>query len=49
MSNYWYKTYIEYCPICGHEEKHKERQYSEKPININKLTEFKEVYDYCER
>jgi uncharacterized Zn finger protein (UPF0148 family) len=28
---YWYKTYIDYCPVCGKEEVTKERQYTPKP------------------
>ena len=25
--NYWYKYFVFYCPVCGHEDKYKERVY----------------------
>lgn len=32
---YWYKIDIYYCVLCGKENKLKERQYLEKPKDIN--------------
>lgn len=43
---YWYKTTINLCPVCGREQKYRERQYAfPKPPNTVVV---KEVYDWCE-
>lgn len=46
---YWYKTFIQYCPVCGREafKETKERQYSPKPEDPSERTSIKEIYDYC--
>ena len=45
---YWYKTFVHFCPVCGHEDWYKERQYSEKPKERNKRIEWEEHYDWCD-
>jgi len=37
---YWYKIYIEECVVCGKQDKYKERQYSEKPKDPQKIINF---------
>ncbi len=45
-NKYWYKTTINFCPVCGRESKTKERQYVfPKPLNT---IVFKQVYDWCD-
>lgn len=45
---YWYLTEIHVCPICSKEIKYKQRQYTEKPKDLNDRTKVVHVYDYCE-
>lgn len=44
---YWYKFYIEYCPVCGQERKDKQRVYGVKPKDYKKIYIVTEKYDYC--
>lgn len=46
--NYYYKTTIWYCPLCGKEDKFRERIYAKKPKDISKRIIIQEVYDYCD-
>jgi len=48
MKKYWYKFYINYCPVCGSEDKWKERQYTKKPKDGAKRYEVRERYDWCD-
>jgi hypothetical protein len=45
---YWYKTYIEECPVCGRSDQYKERQYTEKPEDYLDRVKVYQRYDYCE-
>lgn len=45
--SYWYKFTTLYCPVCGREEKYKERQYTEKPEDNLERHVFEDRYDWC--
>ena len=49
MKKYWYLFIITECPLCGNGEKYKERQYTEKPSDIEDRYYYKQVYDHCEQ
>lgn len=40
---YWYYTEIEYCVLCGHENKYRERRYTPKPENPSERTVVRET------
>jgi hypothetical protein len=40
----WYEIFIEVCPVCGDEQKYRERRHGQKPENPYHITE---IYDYC--
>ena len=45
---YWYKYTTFYCPVCGHEDRYKERVYNEfKPKEYYKRHILTECYDNC--
>lgn len=41
---YWYQTTIEFCPVCGSEDRYRERVYEKPEVPII----LKEHYDWCE-
>lgn len=44
---YWYYiTYYE-CPVCGSGGSYRERQYTEKPEDVEQRVERQERYDHC--
>lgn len=43
----WYKFTHICCPVCMNETVHKERQYTDKPIDYYKRHEYIERYDAC--
>jgi hypothetical protein len=43
MMKHWYKTTIYFCPVCGKEDKVRERTYT-KPESIELI----ERYDWCD-
>ena len=47
MNRYWYKTYIRECPLCGYEDKTKERQHTEKPENYEDRIERTYIAYHC--
>lgn len=45
---YWYKFYIEECPLCGRGHSYKERVYDiPKPTDINDRYHYSQPYDWC--
>jgi hypothetical protein len=44
---YWYKLYVQVCPVCGKEDSWKERCYTPKPESPEERISYKEIYDYC--
>ena len=48
MKEHWYKITIHYCPLCGKEDKYRERIYGEKPKDHNERYVIKEYWDYCD-
>lgn len=44
---YHYIFTTEYCPVCGHEKKYKERASGKNPKDFDKTHKFVEIYDYC--
>jgi hypothetical protein len=45
MKKYWYKEYVDCCPVCCREDRWKERVYGEKPKAIEFRTEW--TYHMC--
>lgn len=44
---YWYKLTIHYCPVCGSEDRYRERQFTPRPADRMKRIEWHDYYDYC--
>lgn len=44
---YWYYTDIYYCPLCGTEDKFREKRYDERPIEWTERNHVIEKWDYC--
>ena len=44
---YWYKTFIEECPVCGGTKKWKMRVIGKKPKNAYKRVLYEQKYDQC--
>ena len=44
---YWYHTTYFHCPVCGREDKMRERRYTKKPKSFMDRWEFLEEYDNC--
>lgn len=46
--SHYYKIEIDFCPICGSENKTRTRVYGEKPTEPEKRYAVIERYDYCD-
>lgn len=44
---YWYSFHEYYCPLCGDGEKHRVREYGEKPKDPKLIYFSYEFYDWC--
>jgi len=45
---YWYLTMVFWCPICGNEDRYRERKYSTKPRDPEERYEWVVSWDYCD-
>ena len=46
-SPYWYRIWVDTCPVCGHEDISRERVYGIKPVNRQDCYVIRDYYDYC--
>lgn len=48
VKKYWYKQYIQICPVCGDQSYiERVRHYNKKPTNPDEIYIFDSVYDHC--